>query len=175
MLKVARLVLRKGIGQVIKTMAKVQAQFPEAFYVVVGEGPMKAELRAQAERDKVNVIFTGGLPADELAAWYESAEVFVLTPIKDTKDVEGFGIVYLEAMARAKAVVASRVGGVAEAVGEAGILINDHGDLAAAIVKLLQDNGLRLSFESKARARAAQFSEAAQAHKVTGLIKNLKS
>jgi len=136
-LTVARLVLRKGISQVIKAMAQVQSQQPEAIYVVVGEGPMKAELRAQAERDKVNVIFTGGLPA--------------------------------------KAVVASRVGGVAEAVGEAGILINDHGDLAAAIVKLLQDNGLRLSFESKARARAAQFSEAAQAHKVTGLIKNLKS
>ena len=174
-LTVARLVLRKGISQVIKAMAQVQSQQPEAIYVVVGDGPLAESLRRQAAELSVSAVFTGSVSDNELAAWYESADVFVLTPIKDTKDVEGFGIVYLEAMARAKAVVASRVGGVAEAVGEAGILINDHGDLAAAIVKLLPDNGLRLSFESKARARAAQFSEAAKAHKVTELIKNLKS
>ena len=70
---------------------------------------------------------------------YVLADIFVLTPEDDPVDIEGFGIVYLEAQSAGLPIIASRVGGVPEAVGEAGILVKNYEELKSALLLLLKN------------------------------------
>ncbi len=166
-LTVARLVKRKGIGTVLSVLPQLQAQFPGLVYVVVGDGPERARLEQLATSSTVPVLFAGAVSEAELAAWYSLATVFVLTPEPDPVDVEGFGIVYLEAEGAGKPVIGSRVGGVPEAVGDGGMVVSTPEELAAACRTLLGDPNLRQALGAKGKARVAQgFTVAAQAAKL---------
>lgn len=163
LLSVARLVPRKGIDDVVSILPELTRALPDVAYVVVGEGPERPRLERLAARLGVSVKFIGAAADTELAAWYELGDVFVLTPKDDSRDVEGFGLVYLEAMAARRPVVATPAGGVPEVVGEVGWLVKNSRELIAALAKLFTDPALRRALGERGAARAAQFTYARQA------------
>ncbi len=158
LLTVSRLVKRKAIDLVINSVLKIKDDFSNIIYVVIGDGPERENLEKLATRCQSSVIFTGSnLSNKDLAAWYELSDIFILTPIDDPVDVEGFGIVYLEAQQFGKPVIARAVGGVPEAVGEGGWFIKSSEELPLIIKRILTDNELRESLAKKAKANYNHF------------------
>jgi len=163
-LTVARLVERKGIDIVIQALTKVLEVIPEAVYLVVGTGPYKRKLESLAEELGLErrVIFVGKVPDEELPCYYGACDVFVLISrtLADKGEMEGFGIVYLEAEACGKPVIAGRGGGASEAVedGVTGLLVDpsDVGEIANAIVRVLEDEELARRLGENGRTRARQ-------------------
>lgn len=149
-LSVNRLVERKGNDTMIRALPRVLDQIPEAVYVIAGSGPYGASLKKLAEETGVrdHVVFVDGLSDDEVAAFYQACDVFVMLSreIKETGDAEGFGIVFLEANAVGKPVVAGDSGGMPDAVvdGKTGFLVDplDAAAVKDAVVKILKDPDL---------------------------------
>lgn len=171
-LSVGRLVRRKGFDKLIEAMPIVLKKCENAHLAIVGEGPLRDELEAAIRRhDLVGRASLLGAAADaELPALYAAAELFAL-PNRDMPDgdTEGFGLVFLEANACAKPVIAGRAGGAVDAVkdGVNGLLVDGESpeDIARAILRLLDDDALRsrLSAGGLAAARQADWrSRAAQ-------------
>ncbi|MFA4818850.1 MAG: glycosyltransferase family 4 protein [Patescibacteria group bacterium] len=152
-LTVARLVKRKNIALVIESIAALHNDFADLVYVVVGDGPEMVNLRHQAKLFKVPTIWRGDIDDAELAVWYNLCDLFVLVPLANGADIEGFGIVYLEAQAAAKPVIGSPVGGVSEAVGGAGLLAKDKIELVEALRQLLLNPALRSKLGNLGRER----------------------
>jgi glycosyltransferase involved in cell wall biosynthesis len=119
-LSVGRLVKRKGFHRVIENLPKLIAQGIDVYYIICGQGAMESELKLYAEKLGVSsrVIFAGYVPDQELTGYYAACDIFSLLTFFDSqqKSIEGFGIVYLEAGYFGKPVIASRVGGVEDAV-----------------------------------------------------------
>jgi phosphatidylinositol alpha-1,6-mannosyltransferase len=156
---VSRLVKRKGQDTLILALPRVLREFPDAVLLIVGDGPYRQELQNLAERTGVSqaVHFTGPVPWSELPAHYGAGDVFAM-PCRTRRgglDVEGLGIVYLEASATGLPVVAGDSGGAPDAVldGETGWVV-PGGDPAAAadrILGLLRDPGLRTAMGERGR------------------------
>jgi|SRR6267143_111305 len=149
LLTVARLDYHKGIDTVMRALAAVRETFPSTQYVVAGVGsygPFLERLVPQLGLGDA-VRFLGFVPDDDLAALYNTADLFVMASRRHELLVEGFGISILEASASGLAVVAGRSGGVPEAVrdGETGILVDPESPaaVAAGITQLLGNAGLR--------------------------------
>jgi phosphatidylinositol alpha-1,6-mannosyltransferase len=161
LLTVSRLVKRKGHDTVIGAVNQLTSEFPELVYVIVGEGPEKERLQNLARnlRMEDRVLFAGFVKEEVLPAYYALCDLFVLTPVEilDAGDVEGFGIVYLEANAMGKAVIGSRSGGIQDAVihGKTGLLVapGETESLAEAIRLLLQKKRLRNQLGRQGRDR----------------------
>jgi phosphatidylinositol alpha-1,6-mannosyltransferase len=151
LLTVGRLVPRKGHDTVIEAMPVLLRPHPDLHYLVVGEGPERERLERLAADLGVErrVTFTGHLDDADLPACYAASDLFVMVSRErpECGDVEGFGIVYLEASASGRAVVAGRSGGVGDAVedGCSGLLVrpDDPVALTRAIRRLLDDDDLR--------------------------------
>jgi len=141
----ARLVARKGIDSVLRALPAVRRAVPNVAYVVCGDGPERERLATLARELGVAdaVHFAGSVADAELPRWYCLADVFVMPSRSEPPDVEGFGIVFLEAGACERAVVAARAGGVPDAVadGISGLLVTpgDVSELATKLVELLAD------------------------------------
>ena len=119
---VSRLVPRKGQDVLVAGWPRVLARHPGARLLLVGGGPAEASLRkAVAARGlQHSVVLTGGVPAAELPAHYAAGDVFAM-PCRTRRgglDVEGLGMVYLEAAACGMPVVAGTSGGAPETVRE---------------------------------------------------------
>src|SRR3989338_465111 len=145
-LTAGRLVERKGHDVVLGALHKLKESVPEAHYVIIGEGPMEGVIKQMIKtlelEDSVTLI--GDVSDYDLAAWYESCDVFIMISRQlKNEDAEGFGIVYLEANMFGKPVIAGKSGGVAEAVldNETGILVEptDQHEIISAIEKLLKN------------------------------------
>ncbi|PIS05037.1 MAG: hypothetical protein COT81_03200 [Candidatus Buchananbacteria bacterium CG10_big_fil_rev_8_21_14_0_10_42_9] len=119
-LTIARLVERKGHGYLIEALARLKENFPNLIYVIVGTGPYRDELTAKSKRLGVSeqIIFTGSVSEVEMNAWLQVCDIFAMTPTQNSQDVEGFGIVYLEAKHYQKPIIAAASGGVKEAIGK---------------------------------------------------------
>ncbi|MEE1785157.1 glycosyltransferase family 4 protein [Streptomyces sp. SP17BM10] len=148
---VSRLVPRKGQDTLIEAMPQILADVPDAVLLIVGGGPYRADLEklADAKGVRASVRFTGSVPWEELPAHYGAGDVFAM-PCRTRRgglDVEGLGIVYLEASATGLPVVAGDSGGAPDAVleGETGYVVPGGSASAAAerIVRLLHDGELR--------------------------------
>ena len=145
--------------------------------VIVGSGPEAPGLYQQinqlAVRDYVSIVQHA--TNDELAALYELSDVFALPARRLGYDVEGFGIVYLEANLFGKPVIGTKTGGIPEAIvdGKTGILIdeNDADALASAIARLLDNPSLatRLGIQGMQRV-AEQFTWQSQVEKIKPLL-----
>jgi phosphatidyl-myo-inositol dimannoside synthase len=134
----------KGVDLVIRALPRLVRSFPNLYYVVVGGGDAQPVLRRLAEEAGVGdrLFFCGERPIGSLRGYYGAADIFVM-PSRQ----EGFGIVYLEAMAVGKPVVAAACGGATDVVceGENGFLV-DVGDADALVdrlARLLADKDLR--------------------------------
>lgn len=148
LLSVGRLVPRKGIDRAIEAVVRVRERFPDVRYLIVGEGPDRPRLEALVERLGVaeTVEFLGAVSDEELAMAYDACDIFLLPtrevrdPAGRTVDVEGFGIVFMEAMAHEKPVIAGRSGAVPDTVqdGVVGLLVDpdDPNAIAQTIVDL---------------------------------------
>jgi glycosyltransferase involved in cell wall biosynthesis len=148
-----RLVYYKGVDVLVRAMAAVDADL-----VLVGGGPMWPELRELAEAcgTTERVAFLGTQCGDELAAWYQAADVFCLPSVARS---EAFGLVQIEAHAAGTPVVSTRLTtGVpyANLDGVTGLTVpaGDPDALAAALNRLLADDDLRARLGRQAQARA---------------------
>jgi phosphatidylinositol alpha-1,6-mannosyltransferase len=148
LLTVARLIPRKGHDKVIETLPVILEQVPDVVYLIVGTGPEEDRLRAHAQEEGVadSVIFVRHVPDEELPAYYNAADVFIMPNREEGTDVEGFGIVFLEANACSKPVIGGRSGGAVDAIadGESGYLIDPYSPqaIAEAAIRLLTDPAL---------------------------------
>ena len=156
---VSRLVPRKGQDTLILAMPRILAREPEAVLLIVGGGPYEKDLRRLAHETGVtdSVRFTGAVPWSELPAHYGAGDVFAM-PCRTRRgglDVEGLGIVYLEASATGLPVVAGDSGGAPDAVldGETGWVVRGGSpeDAADRITALLGDAELRRNMGERGR------------------------
>ncbi len=151
-LSVGTLKKRKGYEYSIKVFAQIAPKFPDLKYVIVGSGPEYQNLKSQISHLKLQdrVIFLKDLSEEELVGLYKNAELFILLPQDINKDIEGFGLVFLEAAACGLPIVSSRGTSAEDAVldGENGTLVSpsDHLEAADAMEKILSDSMLRESF-----------------------------
>jgi phosphatidylinositol alpha-1,6-mannosyltransferase len=157
---VSRLVPRKGQDTLILAMPAILAREPDAVLLIVGGGPYAKELEKLAAETGVTdaVRFTGPVPWAELPAHFGAGDVFAM-PCRTRRgglDVEGLGIVYLEASATGLPVVAGDSGGASDAVldGETGWVVRGGSveETADRIATLLGDPELRRRMGERGRA-----------------------
>ena len=157
---VSRLVRRKGQDTLLTAWPEVLKKVPDASLLIVGSGPHSAALHQLSERTGLtpSVRFTGPVPAAELPAHYAAGDVFAM-PCRTRRgglDVEGLGIVYLEASATGLPVVGGDSGGAPDAIleGETGYVVpgRDTGALAGRLVALLTDPATARAMGDKGRA-----------------------
>lgn len=156
---VSRLVPRKGQDTLILAMPRVLREFPDAVLLIVGDGPYRPDLERLAERTGVAsaVRFTGPVSWEELPAHYGAGDVFAM-PCRTRRgglDVEGLGIVYLEASATGLPVIAGDSGGAPDAVldGETGWVVagGSPEQSAERVLTLLRDPELRARMGDRGR------------------------
>lgn len=133
---IGRLVWQKGFEYFIEAIPNVLKEFPEAMFVIVGEGPLENKLKVKSKKLKVDdkVIFTGF--RSDIKEVLASIDILVMPSL-----LEGFPMITLEAMAMAKPIVATDIEGIMETLknGITGLLVppKDTSALAKAIVDLL--------------------------------------
>jgi len=144
---VSRLVPRKGQDVLIRALPEIRRRVPDAALLLVGGGPDSLRLqRLAAEHDVASdVVLTGSVPWPELPAHYDAGDVFAM-PCRSRRaglEVEGLGIVFLEASATGLPVVAGRSGGAPDAVleGRTGHVVDGRSVAAVAstVAGLLED------------------------------------
>ncbi|MEA2339508.1 MAG: hypothetical protein QOE82_3515 [Thermoanaerobaculia bacterium] len=152
-LTVAHLYPRKGVDTLLRAFANVSA---DAILRIVGTGPERGHLEqlAQTLNISARTHFLGHLPFAGLVAEYRNATIFALPT-----EQEGFGIVFLEAMASSLPIIATRVAAVPEVVTD-GLLVDlgDEAALTQSIERLLGDATLRERLGNAGRARVDQFA-----------------
>lgn len=177
LLTVGNLVERKGHDLVLRCVAELRKSWPDLLYVIVGEGPNRYPLEQLAHSLGVSksVCFVGRADEGALRDHYRRCDVMVMPSRvrKEQHDVEGFGIVFLEANACAKPVVGGRSGGMADAIvhGETGFIADssDPADLLHHLHLLLSDVQLARRLGAAGRRRVmGEFSWSAVARRVAG-------
>jgi phosphatidylinositol alpha-1,6-mannosyltransferase len=175
-LTVGRLQRRKGHDLVLEALAGIDRRELSIRYVIVGDGEERERLEAMVERLQIpgSVRFAGAVPVDELPMYYAAADIFVHPNRVEGADVEGFGIVFLEAGAAGLPVIAGDSGGVPEAVadGETGLLVSGTSvdQLRDTLTRLARSPDLRRTLGAAGRARAErQFSWEQAASRVTAI------
>ena len=144
---VSRMVRRKGQDTLIRAWPRVRAEVGDAVLLLVGDGPYAGDLRRLARQLNVSdaVLFTGPVPWPELPGYYDAGDVFAM-PCRTRRaglDVEGLGLVYLEASATGLPVIGGDSGGAPDAIldGESGYVVRDVAGTAARVIELLTDPG----------------------------------
>jgi len=150
----ARLVRQKGLSHLVDAFALLRRDFQDARLLLIGKGPLKDELLAQAERLGVGkgFIITTGIPEEELPEYYAAADIFVLPSLW-----EPCAVVLPEALASGKAIVATDIGGNPEIVSRGcGVLVEPGSAdaLCSAMARLLGDHSMREKMGRAARKRA---------------------
>ena len=176
---VSRLVPRKGQDILIRAIGYVRKRIPDAALLLAGQGPSRPRLEALAARAPAeSVVFAGEVSAEDLPGVYAAGDVFAM-PCHSRfggLEVEGLGIVFLEAAACGKPVVAGRSGGSAEAVcdGATGLVVEgtEPKAVAIALARLLgnQAEAGRMGLAGRARVEA-EFTWDVSAATLTGILR----
>jgi phosphatidyl-myo-inositol dimannoside synthase len=166
-LTIARIEERyKGHDTMVRALALVLAKVPDAQWVVIGDGSLRPGLEQLARSYGLadSIRFLGAVSDQQRDVWLSRAQLLAMPSRLPAGGFagEGFGIVYLEAAAHGKPVVAGNVGGAPDAVvdGETGLLVDPQSppDVAEAIVRLLSDQELAQRLGAAGRRRAEQLS-----------------
>jgi phosphatidylinositol alpha-1,6-mannosyltransferase len=156
---VGRLVPRKGQDQLIEVLPAIRKRVKDAALVVIGEGPYRAKLEAKIRELNLSehVRMVGRVPLADLPLYLSAGQVFAM-PSRNRLgglEVEGLGIVYLEASACGVPVIAGNSGGAPDAVREGitGFVVDgqDRGALVERIVTLLEDQELAIRMGNAGR------------------------
>jgi phosphatidyl-myo-inositol dimannoside synthase len=159
LLTVGRLQRRKGHDLVLAALPNVRRSFPAVHYVIAGDGEERGRLeRLAAEHGVANLVtFLGQVPDEHVPGLFAACDIFVMPNRDEGHDVEGFGIVFLEAASAEKPAIGGRSGGVPEAIedGVTGLLVggSDPAELASAVERLASRPALRAEFGAAGRAR----------------------
>lgn len=149
-ISVGRLLPQKGLEYLIRALPDVESDY---HYLMLGDGPEKENLRALVKKLGLEkrVTIMGKVPEQKKLEIYSGADIFVLPSL-----YEPFGIVLVEAMATECAVVATKVGGIPEVVGDTGIVVEPKQpkQIAQAIERLAHDKRLMNKLKKQARKRA---------------------
>lgn len=145
LLTVGRLQKRKGHDMMIRALTAIRRSVPDVLYAIIGDGEERESLRQLAQQQGVNdhVQFLGELDDEGLIRCYQQCDLFAL-PNRDVNgDIEGFGMVLLEAQACGRPVIAGASGGTAEtmSIPETGQVVpcDEPGPLSALVIDLLSD------------------------------------
>jgi phosphatidyl-myo-inositol dimannoside synthase len=168
----------KGHDVLIEALARVRAEVEEVRWVVIGEGSLRGELEALVRtRGLADAVeFLGAVGDEERDRWLERCDLLAMPSRLPGagRAGEGFGVVYLEAAAHGKPVVAGNVAGALDAVadGESGLLVDptDAGAVAGAITALLRDRELARRLGAHAAERAREFAWPLIAARVQALL-----
>jgi len=161
-LSICRLVPRKGLDLVIKAVAELVKKRKDIVYLIGGTGPDDKKLQSLVSEYELenHVRFLGRIPDHKMAAYYSLGDVFVMPARNEPPDVEGFGIVFLEANSCGTPVIGSKTGGIPDAVvhGETGFLIDNNNlvQLINYLEELLSNPELARSMGAKGRERILQ-------------------
>ena len=141
---VGRLTEKKGIKYLIQAMVSVQTAHPDVQLVIIGDGELRAEAEALAQRLIKNYTFEGAQPAATVRSWMQRSRVFcVPSVIAASGDAETFGVVFAEAQATGLPVVSFATGGIPEVVlhGKTGYLASERNfeELGDYILKIISD------------------------------------
>lgn len=177
-LTVGNLVERKGHDMVIKSLPKVLENVPDTVYLIVGDGKQRQSLTNLVKELDLgeHVVFTGRVTDNELLQYYNACDVFIMPSREIDGDIEGFGIVYLEANACSKPVIGGKSGGIYDAVqdGVSGILVDplDVNEISQALITLLTDDLLAKKLGKQGKKRVEEeFSDLAMAGKLSGIFR----
>jgi phosphatidylinositol alpha-1,6-mannosyltransferase len=172
----ARFVDRKNIETVIEAWKRLDsAHTAGRDLVVAGDGPNREALQERAS-DRDDVRFPGWVNGEEKRELLARSAAFIMVPRRDEFDVEGFGIVYIEAQATETPVIGSKHGGAPEAIGDAGIVVDDENDpdeVADAIATILGEQETKQRYERNAADRIDRFDIPAITEKHVALSENL--
>jgi phosphatidyl-myo-inositol dimannoside synthase len=169
---VGRLARRKGVKEFIEnSLPKIIQELPNVCFVVVGDNPKQSLTHRNDVLSEINgaiaemkmqdhVYLLGALEDHDVIKFYHACEVVILPAVAVAGDVEGFGIVLLEAAAAGKPVVSTRIGGIADAIEHkaSGILVapEEYGLMSQSIIDLLSDHQTRSKIGEYARKRAKE-------------------
>lgn len=170
---IGRLVHQKALDVILPAFSEVARSHDGATCIIIGEGPLRKEMEGLAGRLGVagKVFFIG--PQPDIEDWLADVDVMV-----SASRYEGLSLALAEAMAAAKPVIATDVGGNAELIidGETGFIVppEDVGALSSAIIRLLDSPGMMVSMGERGRRRVREnFTEEAMAMKVQALYDRL--
>ncbi len=170
-LSVCRLYRRKRIDVLLRAAAMLKPRLPQLELRIVGDGPERGEFERvwRAERLGDTVRWLGDVSTETLAAEYNRCDAFCLP-----SEQEGFGIVFLEAMAAGKPIAAARAAAVPEVLPQ-GLLAEpgDPASLAEALYRLACDQALRASLAAAGRARVETFDAPAVARRFLDTVSSL--
>ena len=152
---------RRGQDLVLRALGQLKKKRDDFFYVLIGGGSFRSSLEALVqELDLIShVFFVGQQEGDALVRYFQACDIYVHTPRVFRLNFEGFGIVYLEASACGKPIVATDAGGIRDAVldGKTGIIVPDEDveGVARALDRLLSDAELRKRLGEEGKRYAA--------------------
>lgn len=172
---VGRLVPQKGLLLLVEAVARLSS---DVRLVVVGRGPLKAELlrRAHTLRLDGRLELHERVPHREVPQYLQQMSILVLPSLTTSRWKEQFGHVLIEAMACGVPVIGSDSGAIPGVLGDAGIIVpeRDVGALASALDKLLSDPGLRERLASRGRTRVlAMYTDEVIANHLIGFWKSV--
>ncbi len=168
----------KGHDVLLQALPLVRAKIPDVEWIVIGDGPLRAELEGLARSGGVadSVRFLGSVSDEQRNRWLARADLLAMPSRLPGGGLagEGFGIVYLEAGAYGKPVVAGNVAGALDAVadGKSGLLVDptDPQAVAEAIAKLLLDRELARRLGSAGAERAQRLAWPVVAARVEAVL-----
>jgi len=171
----------KGHDVLLRAMEIIRERVPAVRWVIIGEGPLRPELEAEARRRGVtaSISFLGAVSNEARDGWLERADVFAMPSRLPGEGLagEGFGIVFLEASSHGRPIVAGNVGGALDSVvdGETGLLVDpaDPVEVARAITALLSDQGLARRLGEGGLAYAGTLAWPLVAERVRSLLMEL--
>ena len=169
---VGRLARRKGVKEFIEnSLATIIQELPDVRFVVVGDNPKESlthrddvlgEIKAAIAEMRLqdHVYLLGALEDHDVIKLYHACDVVILPALAVAGDVEGFGIVLLEAAAAARPVVTTRIGGISDAIEHkaSGILVapEDYRLMSQSIIDLLSDHKTRSAIGEYAKKRVKE-------------------
>jgi phosphatidylinositol alpha-1,6-mannosyltransferase len=172
LLSAGRLAPRKGIPEFIEhVLPSLIIDYPHLLFLIAGDNPVqslthKADVKkriikaAQANGVTDHINLLGFVTRTQLLQLFSVCDIFVLPAIEMPGDIEGFGIVLIEAGAAGRPVVSTRLGGINDAVEDnhTGLLVKagDWAQMSAALRRLLDNEKLRLTMGQSARKRVKE-------------------
>ena len=156
-LTVGRLQQRKGQDMLIQALPEIKRHFPNILYAIIGDGEEKDQLLSLVEKLSLQqeVQFFSEISDSEMIQCYQQCDLFVLPNRSIGKDIEGFGMVLVEAQSCGKAVLAGDSGGTAETmlIGETGYIVDctSPAPLAKKIVQMLNQEEELVTMGKRAR------------------------